>query len=101
MEAESYYQKTMVENDPLYVFALQFGNRLGRGLGKVLVMVKDYFLNFILKTLVDILPDALRKKISKSSGNPDEKWMNYASSTIATMLVGLVVIEIYMLLLCD
>lgn len=100
MEARSYYQKTHVGNDPVFDFANALGIRLGYWIGLLMWFVKDYISVFVLGTLRCLMP-ATWLEAHPESDETKARWLKYALSSMAAMMAIVVIMEIYLLLLCD
>lgn len=93
MEAKTYYEKTLSNNDSIFDEARRIGSSLCTAVGKAKWFVKDYLQCFLLSVLFDLLP--VKAKKDATAG---ERGLNYAMSTIMALLVVGSVIQIYLLL---
>ena len=93
MEAKTYYEKTLSNNDPIFDEARRIGGSLCKAVGKATWFVKDYLQCFLLSVLFDLLP--VKAKKDATAG---ERGLNYAMSTIMALLVVGSVVQIYLLL---
>lgn len=82
MEAKTYYEKTLSNNDPIFDEARRIGGSLCKAVGKATWFVKDYLQCFLLSALFDLLP--VKAKKDATAG---ERGLNYAMSTIMALLV--------------
>ena len=82
MEAKTYYEKTLSNNDPIFDEARRIGGSLCKAVGKATWFVKDYLQCFLLSVLFDLLP--VKAKKDATAG---ERGLNYAMSTIMALLV--------------
>ena len=93
MEAKTYYEKTLSNNDSFFEEARRMGISLCAAVGKAKWFLTDYMQCFLLGVLLDFLP--IKKKNDATAG---ERGLNYALSTIMTLLVVGSVVQIYLLL---
>lgn len=93
MEAKTYYEKTLSNNDPIFDEARRIGGSLCKAFGKAMWFVKDYLQCFLLSAIFDLLP--VKTKKDATAG---ERGLNYAMSTIMALLVVGSVVQIYLLL---
>ena len=96
MEAKTYCDKAITDNDPIFDFANRIGNRLGTIIGVAMWFVKDYAKCFLLGFLLYFLPWKTKRGTAAEA-----RGLKYAVSTVAAMLVVGVVMQIYLLLLCN
>ena len=82
MEAKTYYEKTLSNNDPIFDEARRIGGSLCKAVGKATWFVKDYLQCFLLSVLFELLP--VKAKKDATAG---ERGLNYAMSTIMALLV--------------
>lgn len=61
MEAKTYYEKTLSNNDPIFDEARRIGGSLCKAVGKATRFVKDYLQCFLLSVLFDLLPVKAKK----------------------------------------
>lgn len=61
MEAKTYYEKTLSNNDPIFDEARRIGDSLCKAVGKATWFVKDYLQCFLLSVLFDLLPVKAKK----------------------------------------
>lgn len=66
MEAKTYYEKTLSNNDPIFDEARRIGSSLCKAVGKATWFVKDYLQCFLLSVLFDYC--LLRRKKTQRLG---------------------------------